>query len=434
MRADTRFDHVRLIMVTTESDLSHIQRAMQAGANDYVTKPFTPETIESKLALQGLHPWKSAPPKQQAAISVAQPAAVPSSGGSAKIRVMIVDDSVVVRGVVRKIVDSDPELEVADVATDGRNALGKLERARPDVVLLDIEMPQMDGFETLREIQRLQPRLPVIMFSSLTERGASATVRALTLGAVDYVHKPGGSKMNDPAAARSTIEDELLPKLKRHARSVSGLPTTAPTKQPRVRSGAEQNAKVEIVAIATSTGGPNALATLLPEFVSTCPVPIVIVQHMPPVFTQHLATRLSEICGSAVREAQQRDPVTPGQVLIAPGGYHLCVVRHGGRVVCRMNQDPPENACRPSADVLFRSVADTFGAGTLAVVLTGMGQDGLRGAEKIVENGGQVLAQDEASSVVWGMPGHVARNGLAAAVLPLDKISAEIKRRIQRKR
>ena len=353
------------------------------------------------------------------------------------IKVLVVDDSVVVRRLVARVLEADPAVEVVGSAANGRIALAKIAQLAPDVVTLDIEMPELDGLATLAELRPRWPRLPVIMFSTLTERGAEATLEALSLGASDYVTKPTG--LHNPAEAMAAVQAELVPRIKAlHGRRLlSRMPQSPPPAAevtpalPAVKASARPaDARIDVVAIGVSTGGPNALADLLPALPGTLPVPIVIVQHMPPVFTRMLANRLNGRCALKVIEAEGGELLIPGRVHIAAGGQHLALVRQRTSVVTVATDDPPENSCRPAVDVLFRSVANLYGSGALSVVLTGMGQDGLRGAEAIRVAGGQVLAQDEASSVVWGMPGFVARAGLADAVLPLDALAAEISRRV----
>ena len=346
-----------------------------------------------------------------------------------KIRVLVVDDSVLVRRMVSNVLSDDPQLEVVGVAANGRIALAKIPQVNPDAVLLDVEMPEMDGLQTLAAIRKTYPNLLVIMFSGVTERGAAVTLDAIALGATDYVTKPANASSKE--AAMKYVRDQLIPKIKGLcAGKRDRLPTTLP---PRVSQipllpaiPSKALSKVDIVAIGVSTGGPNALMTLLPAFAVDFPVPILIVQHMPPLFTKRLAERLDGNCQIRVAEGFSGAVLQPGQAWIAPGDFHAIVEREGTRVRIRTHQQPPENSCRPAVDVLFRSVAKTYGAGTLAVVLTGMGQDGLHGCQCIREAGGQVLVQDEASSVVWGMPGMVANAGLADRVLPLPQLASEI--------
>jgi len=337
------------------------------------------------------------------------------------IRVLVVDDSAAIRRLLRLALSEDPQLEICGVAANGRIALALLEQNVPDVVTLDIEMPEMDGLTALEQIRKTHPKLPVIMFSTLTERGAVATLDALSLGASDYVTKP--TTMADPTQAIESIRQQLVPRIK-------SLCCRAEIAEPRIlmRSTAASDGKspIELVAIGTSTGGPNALAEVLTAFPANFSVPVVIVQHMPATFTRFLADRLSRVCALPVREAVAGTRLQPGTVWIAPGDHHLAL--SGIRLHCSLQliQTPPENSCRPSVDVLFRSVAQVFGEHSLAVVMTGMGQDGLRGAELIRSLGGRVWAQDAATSVVWGMPGFVVQKGLAQRVLPVSAIGREI--------
>jgi two-component system chemotaxis response regulator CheB len=343
-----------------------------------------------------------------------------------KIRVLVVDDAVVFRRLVAQELSADPAIEVVGTAANGRIALAKLPQLNPDLVILDIEMPELDGLATLREIRKTHPRLPVIMFSALTERGAVATLDALALGATDYFAKPTGA--GGPQASLAVIREELIPEIKALCgRAAAPAVAVDPVDGPAVRS----DTRVEVVAVGTSTGGPNALADLFAGLPADLPVPVVIVQHMPPMFTRLLAERLAAQSGLRVEEGRAGGVLRPGHAWVAPGGYHMAVARDGVETRVVLHQDPPENSCRPAADVLFRSVARAFGPAALAVVLTGMGQDGLRGCQAIREAGGRVIAQDEATSVVWGMPGFVARAGLADRVLPLAMIAPEVVRRVR---
>ena len=353
-----------------------------------------------------------------------------------KIRVLIVDDAVVMRRMITEVLERDPQLEVVGTAANGRIALQKIPQINPDLITLDVEMPEMDGIETLKEIRKIYPKLPVIMFSTLTARGASTTLDALTHGASDYVTKY--SNIGSLTEGIERLETELVPKIKAHCRSlradappgdhtqfVSRLkPAVLP---PRTAS----RLHVEILAIGTSTGGPNALATLFKGFPKDFPIPIVIVQHMPPMFTAMLAERLHALGSVAFHEAKHGQQILPGHAYIAPGGKHMEVRREGAQLVTFLHEGPPENSCRPAVDVLFRSVASVYGMSSLGVVLTGMGQDGLRGCQLLRENQAQVVVQDESTSVVWGMPGCVAHAGLADSILPLEKIAGEIVRRVR---
>jgi two-component system chemotaxis response regulator CheB len=286
-------------------------------------------------------------------------------------------------------------------------------------------MPEMNGLQTLAEIRKTYPKLPVIMFSALTERGAAETIEALALGATDYFAKPASAGGVD--ASLQVIRDELVPAVKAICQRKGTGATPIP---PPAASLLGPTRPIEVVAIGTSTGGPNALAEVFAGLPASLPVPVVLVQHMPPMFTRLLAERLSAQFPVKVEEGRPGGGLRPGHCWIAPGDFHMAVARDGPQVRVLLNQGPPENSCRPAADVLFRSVAQAFGPSALAVVLTGMGQDGLRGCEAIKAAGGQVVVQDEATSVVWGMPGFVARAGLANRVLPLSQIAAEIVRRV----
>jgi len=343
------------------------------------------------------------------------------------IRILVVDDSTVIRKLLSETLSGDPALEAVGTASDGRIALAKIPALKPDLVTLDIEMPVMNGLETLAEIRRLYPNLPVIMFSTLTERGAAATLDALTLGASDYVTKP--SNTGSVAVAIERVRVDLIPKIKALCGVAAKLnlpPTPRLALKPRLRS----HSAIDIVAIGSSTGGPNALAAVLPLIPADCPVPIVVVQHMPPIFTRLLAERLDKNSAITVEEGRAGARLEPGIAWIAPGNFHMKVVRTAIDIRLSLCQSPPENSCRPAVDVLFRSVAAAYGAGVLAVVMTGMGADGALGAGEIHEAGGEVIVQDEASSVVWGMPGFVHASGLADAVYPLDRLGMEITRRV----
>ncbi len=368
------------------------------------------------------------------------------------IRVLVVDDSVVIRRLVSNILADDPGIEVVGTAANGRIALAKLEELKPEVITLDVEMPELDGIETLAALHELHVSIPVIMFSTLTASGAAATLEALALGAADYVTKPSNTSGIGDAGER--VRESLVPKIHAlgarsrgrhlsrrgpslaHARPVGHLPSRATERDDAPgdalvrRSPPARPSRVEIVAIGVSTGGPNALTEVIPALPGSLQAPIVIVQHMPPTFTRLLAERLDTKAALHVVEASEPMALEPGNVYLAPGGEHLVLRRQGARVWTALDNGPPEHSCRPAVDKLFRSVADLYGASALAVVLTGMGQDGLLGTEAICERGGRAIVQDEESSVVWGMPGFVARAGLAEQILPLDAIAPEISRRV----
>jgi two-component system chemotaxis response regulator CheB len=431
------------------------------------------------------------------------------------VRILVVDDSVVIRKLLSTTLGEIAGLEVVATAALGKIALARIPQCNPDVVILDVEMPEMDGIETLKQIRKIAPRLPVIMFSTRTERGAVATIEALTSGASDYVAKP--SNTGSVVTAMARVREEMVPKIfaltaGRSATAsapppaaggqapippspppAAGAPpvqshlltTQLPTFGPTTRFGTTSSLPslahvpattpattsqiglrtlpiptvsrtgrstanpiiiadgpirlhravgprpvIEIVAIGASTGGPNALSVMLGQLPADFPVPIVIVQHMLASFTRPFADRLAQQCRLKIVEAAVGDVLAPGCAYIARGDHHLIVERHAGRAGLAMNQDAPENFCRPAADVLFRSVARSHGAGALAVVLTGMGHDGLSGCGAIREAGGDIIVQDEASSVVWGMPGFIARAGLASQVIAIDQLAGELRRRV----
>ncbi len=346
----------------------------------------------------------------------------------------MIDDAVVIRRLVSDVLNADPAIEVVGTAANGRIGLAKIPQVNPDLVTLDIEMPEMDGLATLAAIRKAYPLLPVIMFSTLTARGAAATLDALALGANDYVTKP--ANVGSVAAAIERVREDLVPKIKAFCRHLMASPPASlvpPASRPTLRPAPLRSSpvRIDLLAIGSSTGGPNALAAILPDLPADFPVPIVIVQHMPPVFTRSMADRLNAQSKIAVSEAAAGERLEPAHAYVAPGDFHMALNRDLAGTRLRLHQATPENSCRPAVDVLFRSVAEVYGAAVLAVVLTGMGKDGLNGCQNIRDRGGQVLAQDEATSVVWGMPGFVAKAGLADQVLPLDRISTEIIRRVR---
>jgi two-component system, chemotaxis family, protein-glutamate methylesterase/glutaminase len=342
------------------------------------------------------------------------------------IGVLVVDDSVVIRRMVSTVLDDDPEITVVGTASNGRIALDKLAQLKPDIVILDVEMPVMDGLATLRALRLTHPKLPVVMFSALTERGATATLDALAAGATDYVTKP--SHAGSVAASIERVRLELIPKVKglvgaNRARSapratpVVPVPASRPVRQDRV----------DVIAVGCSTGGPDALTSIVAGLPKDFAKPVVVVQHMPPLFTRLFAERLNRSCPLPVSEAVDGQVLQAGHIIVAPGDRHLTVRRQGTEVVVVLGSEPPENYCRPSVDVMFRSMADVYGGGVLACVLTGMGHDGTSGAARVRAVGGRVVVQDEATSVVWGMPGSIVAAGLANDIVPLDRISETLR-------
>lgn len=338
----------------------------------------------------------------------------------------------VVRRVLCETLSADPQLEVVGSASDGRIALAKIDQLHPDLITLDVEMPVMNGLETLAQVRKLYPKMPVVMFSTLTEHGAAATLDALTLGASDYATKP--SNTGSPEVAIAAIRSELIPKVKALCAGQVKKVTSIVPPRPAMPVRRPAHRRIEIVTIGTSTGGPNALAEVLPRIPKDFPVPIVLVQHMPPIFTRLLAERLAAHSEISVHEGSAGTILSPGHAWIAPGNFHMTVKRAGVGRRLELNQDRPENSCRPAVDVLFRSVAEVYGADALGVVMTGMGSDGVIGAQCIRQSGGEVIIQDEASSVVWGMPGLVYASGQADAVYPLNQLGQEITRRVLQSR
>ncbi|QOY92074.1 chemotaxis response regulator protein-glutamate methylesterase [Paludibaculum fermentans] len=345
-----------------------------------------------------------------------------------QIRVLIVDDSVVIRRLVSHVLEEAADMVIVGVAANGRAAIEKVQETQPDVVTLDIEMPEMNGLDALRVIRRQYPQVRVVMFSTLTERGGATTLEALSLGADDYVAKASNAGGLDRSLA--SLRDELIPKIRQF---FAPVPQPARLLPPPVVARSSISGRPDspvrlssstssIVGIGVSTGGPSALAQVLAAIPAGFGVPILIVQHMPPLFTHLLSERLNTLCPLEVREASDGEPLDQPKVLIAPGNYHMRVEAHRQGAMIRLDQEPPLNSCRPSVDALFESMATVFGAGVLAVMLTGMGQDGLNGSRALRSKGACILAQDEATSVVWGMAGAVVNAGLANETLPLDFI------------
>jgi two-component system chemotaxis response regulator CheB len=355
-----------------------------------------------------------------------------------KIRVLVVDDAVVVRKLITETLRRDPELDIVGIAANGKIALQKIPQVNPDILTLDIEMPEMDGLATLRELRKVYPKLPVIMFSTLTQKGAVATLEALSLGASDYVTKP--ANVGSVTEAMEQLEKELIPRIKVLCRHLIVAPPAPENVKPagaRVAVSAPlppRPGPIEIVCLGTSTGGPNALTEVFAHLPADLPVPIVIVQHMPPLFTAMLAERLTAHSRIPCHEGAEGQVIERGHAYIAPGGKHMEVQRPGIRTQLHLHEGPPENSCRPAVDVLFRSVAAAYGSSVLGVIMTGMGQDGLRGCEIIRENRGHIVVQDEATSIVWSMPGSVAKAGYADRTLPLNQIAGEIARRVRESR
>jgi len=363
------------------------------------------------------------------------PAASPARADHPQYRVMVVDDSAVIRGIFRRTLEDDPAIKVVATAGNGQAALDALKGQDIDVIVLDIEMPVMDGLTALPKLLQASPSVKVIMASTLTRENADISLKALSLGAADYIPKPT-SKLEIHSA--KNFQRDLREKVRalgarrhgearRAGRTEAAAPSPRPAQQPIALRPTARIAP-RILAIGSSTGGPQALVRLLGELRGALDLPIVVTQHMPKTFTAILAEHLTKASGRACAEAVDGEPIVAGRVYVAPGDQHMEVAPgHGAQPVIRLTRNPPENFCRPAVDPMFRSLAAVYGSKVLAVVLTGMGQDGLDGGKALVQAGANLIAQDEASSVVWGMPGAVANAGLCAAVLPLGEIAAKVR-------
>ena len=340
--------------------------------------------------------------------------------------VLIIDDSAVVRGLVSRWIEADSRLQVAATCADGEVGVRKAAELQPDIVVLDIEMPRMDGLTALPQILKACPKAKVVMASTLTLKGGEITMRALSLGAADYAPKPEAGRVAGAEAYRKELLDKLVAL---SPRSASVAPRLAAVRPATARPVAPAR-KPSLIAIGSSTGGPQALREVIAALPRDITVPIVITQHMPKLFTAILAEHLSKL-GMPAAEAKQGEPLRPGRIYLAPGDFHMTLRSANGVISAHIDQSPPVNFCRPAVDPLFNSCAKVAGNGVLAVVLTGMGHDGRDGARTIREAGGQVIAQDQASSVVWGMPGAVAEAGLADQILSLKDIGPELSRRLK---
>jgi two-component system chemotaxis response regulator CheB len=370
----------------------------------------------------------------------------PNSTRQEPLRVMVVDDSAVIRGLISRWIEAEPDMVVAASLRTGRDAVNQLERVNPDVAVLDIEMPELDGISALPQLLAKKRNLIIIMASTLTRRNAEISFKALSLGASDYIPKPESTR--EPAAAE-TFHHDLVQKIRHlgtkvrravtavpgvpsvldRPRASSGLPPPAPVAQPQLLRRAFSTQAPRALLIGSSTGGPQALMTLVGDIAAVIDrVPVLITQHMPPTFTTILAEHLARSSRRPALEAVDGEIVKAGRIYLAPGGRHMRVVRHGTDAAIALDDGPPINFCKPAVDPLFSSAIDVWQGGILAVVLTGMGSDGMRGGKEIVAAGGSVIAQDEASSVVWGMPGAAANAGICAAVLPLNQIAPKLVR------
>ncbi len=366
-------------------------------------------------------------------------AAARKPASNAAYRVMVVDDSAVIRGFMMRALSQDPEIEVVETAANGQIAIKAIERTEVDVVILDIEMPVMDGLTALPRLLRARPGVKVIVASTLTRHNAAISMTALASGASDYIPKPTSSRELHTTA---DFQRELIEKIK----ALAGRGRAPAEARPTARSAAKPGqswqinkpANVvlrkpssfvpEVLAIGSSTGGPQALFKLFGLFKTQIKAPIFITQHMPPTFTSILAEHLARTSGAPCAEAKDDETPAPGHVYVAPGDYHMTVVREGTARRIRLNQNPPENFCRPAVDPMLRSLVEAYGPKVLTVILTGMGHDGLDGGRAVVDAGGTLIAQDERTSVVWGMPGAVASAGLGSAMLPIEQIAGKVLR------
>jgi two-component system chemotaxis response regulator CheB len=332
---------------------------------------------------------------------------------------MICDDSLVIRGAISRILEADPAIQVVAKVGNGRAAVEEIARTPVDVIVLDIEMPIMDGMTALPLLLRADPGVRVIMASTLTTRGADIALRALRLGAADYVPKPStiGSKTND------AFSQELVEKVKGLARQRRGV---SPAASASLALRPAPAASPRLLAIGSSTGGPQALFTLFQGLGRAVHVPVVVTQHMPPTFTPILADHITRLGQMTCTEAQDGEPLLPGRAYLAPGDRHLLVDGNRAMLRSRVTSDPPENFCRPAVDPMLRSAAVACEGRVLVAMLTGMGHDGLDGTKRVIQAGGCAIGQDEPTSIVWGMPGAVAQAGLCHAVLPLPKIALKL--------
>ncbi len=339
------------------------------------------------------------------------------------IRVLVVDDSAIVRGLISRQLESDTEIKVVGSAPNGQVALEMLDRCAPDVVVLDIEMPVMDGLTALPLMLMAHPFLKIVMASTLTRRNAEVSLRALQLGASDYIAKPEGR-----LGAADEFKRDLIAKVKALGPARAVANPVAPLAMARgAPSGQVRRGAPTALAIGASTGGPPALLKLFEALRGAVEQPIFLTQHMPATFTALLSEQLSRVGLRPCREGQDGERVEPGRCYVAPGGWHMTVSTGRQGPTVHLNQDPPENFCRPAVDPMFRSLASVYGAGLVGLMLTGMGSDGAKGCVAVADAGGRFVVQDEASSVVWGMPGAAANTGRAERILPLDQIGSWIR-------
>ena len=372
----------------------------------------------------------------------------PISTRQDKLRVMVVDDFVVIRGMISRWIGAEPDMEVTASLRTGLDAVNQIERVNPDVAVLDIEMPELDGISALPRLLAKKRDLIIIMASTLTRRNAEISFKALSLGASDYIPKPESTR---EATAAETFHHDLIQKIRHlgararrrashvaspslapvhdRAREASAHPAAAPVAQLQLARRPFSTLAPRVLLIGSSTGGPQALMTLVADIGPVIDrFPVLITQHMPPTFTTILAEHLARSSRRPAHEAVDGEIIRAGRIYLAPGGRHMRVVRHGVEIAIALDDGPPVNFCKPAVDPLFNSAIDVWQGGILSVILTGMGSDGMRGGKDIVAAGGSVIAQDEATSVVWGMPGAAANAGICAAILPLNQIAPKLVR------
>jgi two-component system chemotaxis response regulator CheB len=343
----------------------------------------------------------------------------------AAARVMICDDSVVIRAAIARMLEGEASVRVVARVANGRQALEEVKRQQIDVAVLDIEMPVMDGMEALPLLLRADPGLRVVMASTLTTRGADVALQALRLGAADYIPKPSTAAIADDSFRRELIAKVTgLARMRRRAAAPPGAQAAANAAPQMAQARPASKMKPRLLAVGSSTGGPQALFTFVQGLGRGLPVPVVLTQHMPPSFTRMLAEHLSKLGATPCAEAQDGQPIEAGRLYLAPGDRHLLVKADGARLLARLSDSPPENYCRPSVDPMLRSAIGACGGAVLMVMLTGMGHDGLAATRELIAAGGTALAQDEATSVVWGMPGAIANAGLCHKILPLPRLAA----------
>jgi len=376
------------------------------------------------------------------------------AGADDPVLVMVVDDSAVIRGLLTRALESDSNIRVVSSVGDGQMAINALQRTTVDVVVLDIEMPVMDGLTAIPKLLAVDPTIKIVMASTLTRKGADVSLQALQAGAADYVAKPsttrelsgadefrrelinkvralGGSAKRAGSRRRLEGQRGSAGSLLARPRNAITLLQTKPTAPPTLRP-AMMTAPPEVIAIGSSTGGPQALFEVLSHLKTGVRQPILITQHMPATFTTILAEHISRQCGLVCAEAKEGEAVVSGRVYVAPGDFHMLVTGRTGAPTLTLTKDPPENFCRPAVDPMMRSIVKAWGGKVLAVILTGMGQDGMKGCREVVAAGGVVIAQDEDSSVVWGMPGAVSNAGLCSAILPIKEIGPHIRKLVVR--